>query len=187
MGHAEVVFEAHECEVNAKVPVAVLVDRDREAIVVACRGTLSIEDCISDATCGNEKLSRQESLGVLDVRERDLESAPLKGLDLDDGGQLHFAHAGMTAIARNTVAAVEPALRTLDEDPLAKAYPIVFVGHSLGAGVAALSALFLRATFGDRVRCGATPREDASMGLESLSGSAITYVSRETRPPFERP
>ena len=54
---AKVLFYDDEAAPNARVPVAVMHDASRGVIIITCRGTMSLEDCLSDATCADIALS----------------------------------------------------------------------------------------------------------------------------------
>ena len=64
---AKVLFHDDEAAPNARVPVAVMHDASRGVIIITCRGTMSLEDCLSDATCADIALSerplRRSSIG----------------------------------------------------------------------------------------------------------------------------
>ena len=92
---------------------AVLVDADARTIVVTIRGSLHVEDVLTDVAAGVDE-------------------------DPDLGGAVH---AGILRSAKWVVARVQPALRAQKEER--PHYRIVVTGHSLGAGVAALTALLL--------------------------------------------
>jgi len=99
----------------------VAVDRTEGAVIVAMRGTCSLRDVLSDLDCQPETFS----LG---------------------GGEGH-AHAGMLSAARK----LDELLSSVVEDGLVKLggqRRVIVVGHSLGAGVAAM----LTAIWMDNVR-----------------------------------
>ena len=88
---ATVLFFDNEAAPNTRVPVAVMRDAARGVVIITCRGTMSLEDCLSDATCADIALSSfQEAL---------------------EGR----AHAGMASIAFNTLLLVLPHLDTTSE------------------------------------------------------------------------
>ena len=55
---SRVAFESYVSEPNRRVPVAIFVVEATREVVVACRGTLSLEDCITDATARARSLAR---------------------------------------------------------------------------------------------------------------------------------
>ena len=121
---AKVLFFDNEAAPNARVPVAVMHDASRGVIIITCRGTMSLEDCLSDVTCADIALSS--------FQEPRFEECPFEREPRLEGR----AHAGMASIAFNTLPLVLPHLDKTSE-------PIVCVGHSLGGGVAQLLAFFL--------------------------------------------
>jgi len=151
-----VVFEDAANVENERVPVVVYRDDERRAFVVACRGTLSLEDCLSDASCA---------------------AADLGAYGLAGG---HTAHAGCAGIAANTARLVAPSLREAFAGTAGgPRYGLYCVGHSLGAGVAALLTLFLRPEF-PAVRCfayeppGALVDDALAEAMEPFCVSTVT-------------
>ncbi|GBG27805.1 Sn1-specific diacylglycerol lipase alpha [Hondaea fermentalgiana] len=151
-------------ESSVQIPHAVMVDHEKRAVVVAMRGTLSLQDLMTDA------MLEPASLGP---------AGNCWGFD----GSRHHAHEGMLKVAmrirgtleRNQVlhrllgvakrtyqrsymmpenrAAVEPVVDIdLDALPDCSGYDLVVLGHSLGAGVASIVTLLLRPTF-PQARC----------------------------------
>ncbi|KAM4820727.1 diacylglycerol lipase-beta [Thomomys bottae] len=106
-----------------ELPFLVALDHRKECIVVAVRGTMSLQDVLTDLSAESESL--------------DLE------LDLQDC----VAHKGISQAARYIY-------RRLVHDGIlsqafgvAPEYRLVIVGHSLGAGAAALLAIMLRGSY----------------------------------------
>jgi len=146
-------------------PYAVLLDRQRQELVVVVRGTLNLEDCIAD-------LAAQpcffDPFGMATAQEA-------SSKDFDDETGL-FAHYAMLACA-------EDLLEQLHENPkvremlpvsgstLAVAKRVVVCGHSLGAGVACLLAMLLRRDLGDAV---------CYIGFEPPGGLLSKRLARET-------
>ena len=143
-----VVFESHVSSPNERVPTVVFVDDARPAIVVALRGTMSIEDCLSDASAND---------------------APLD----DDGFPGRRAHAGVAGIARATLPLL---LKPLDAAVARQPdYEVVCVGHSLGGGVAQVLSLFLtRARPKWRVSCVAYEPPGAT--VDAVTAAEMTYA-----------
>ncbi len=106
-------------------PFIVLVDRRCRKILIVIRGTLSFEDMISDVTINPDPLD--------DVGEE-------FGFD----GTREFCHRGMLEAAKYVYDDMEArkVLRTaFEENP---DYNLRIIGHSLGAGVAAVLGLMMR-------------------------------------------
>eukprot|EP00635_Sarcinochrysidales_sp_CCMP3193_P000421 CAMPEP_0118912694 /NCGR_PEP_ID=MMETSP1166-20130328/13820_1 /TAXON_ID=1104430 /ORGANISM="Chrysoreinhardia sp, Strain CCMP3193" /LENGTH=941 /DNA_ID=CAMNT_0006852215 /DNA_START=23 /DNA_END=2848 /DNA_ORIENTATION=- len=160
--HRRVVFATFEAEPNRRVPTAVVVDDARRLVVVACRGTLSLEDCLTDATAKPVPVNlvgvfpppeRQQHRGENDdLGERD-KAFSFKSEDVpsDVPSELaseqdseHLAHSGMLSVARHTADLVAPVLVEELSGQRDGSYEVVVIGHSLGAGVAALLTLLLR-------------------------------------------
>ena len=105
-------------------PHAICVDHSRRTIFVAVRGTLSIRDCVIDATV---------AAGPADERA----FGPA-------------VHGGAARAARALVRLHHDRLRELLRDY--PQYALVLTGHSLGGGVASLAAILLRRALPPRTR-----------------------------------
>ncbi|XP_049866901.1 diacylglycerol lipase-beta isoform X2 [Pectinophora gossypiella] len=101
-----------------ELPFCVIADHERESIVVAVRGSISLRDIFTDFTAGSEKFEAD-------------------GLPEDTA-----AHKGMSMGAAKMLRRLTPVLdRAFQQFPH---YDLILTGHSLGAGVAVLVALKLR-------------------------------------------
>ncbi|XP_037973508.2 diacylglycerol lipase-beta isoform X2 [Plutella xylostella] len=101
-----------------ELPFCVIADHERESIVVAVRGSISLRDIFTDLTAGSEKFEAD-------------------GLPEDTA-----AHKGMSMGAAKLLKRLSPVLdRAFQQFPH---YDLILTGHSLGAGVAVLVALKLR-------------------------------------------
>ncbi|XP_004705965.1 diacylglycerol lipase-beta [Echinops telfairi] len=131
-----------------ELPFLVALDHRKESVVVAVRGTMSLQDILTDLSAESETL--------------DL------GLEMQDC----VAHKGISQAARYIYR------RLIDDGILSQAfsvapeYHLVLVGHSLGAGAAALLALMLKKAY-PQVRCYAfsPPRGLLSKSLYEYSKS----------------
>jgi hypothetical protein len=111
------------------VPYCILVDHDRCLVILSIRGSLSLEDVVTDTLVQPEPL---DSLG--------------EQYGFDAQGQ--YCHAGVMACFEN----IHHDLRRhglleqllLEDHPT---YELRIVGHSLGAGVATLMGYVLKSTF----------------------------------------
>nr|XP_021507452.1 sn1-specific diacylglycerol lipase beta isoform X1 [Meriones unguiculatus] len=106
-----------------ELPFIVVLDHRKEAVVVAIRGTMSLQDVLTDL------------------------SAESENLELDAEIQDSVAHKGIAQAARYIYR------RLINDGILSQAfsvapeYRLVLVGHSLGAGAAALLAIMLRGAY----------------------------------------
>ncbi|XP_047693689.1 diacylglycerol lipase-beta isoform X2 [Prionailurus viverrinus] len=111
-----------------ELPFLVALDHRKESVVVAVRGTMSLQDILTDL------------------------SAESEDLNLECGVQDCSAHKGISQAARYVYQ------RLINDGILSQAfsiapeYRLVVVGHSLGAGAAALLAILLRSSY-PQVRC----------------------------------
>ncbi len=51
LGQTEVLYATYVNDSTHKKPFAVVLDHEKQLVVVAIRGTLSLEDCITDVIC----------------------------------------------------------------------------------------------------------------------------------------
>ncbi|XP_044904081.1 diacylglycerol lipase-beta isoform X3 [Felis catus] len=111
-----------------ELPFLVALDHRKESVVVAVRGTMSLQDILTDL------------------------SAESEDLNLECGVQDCSAHKGISQAARYVYQ------RLINDGILSQAfsiapeYRLVVVGHSLGAGAAALLAIMLRSSY-PQLRC----------------------------------
>ncbi|XP_030652310.1 sn1-specific diacylglycerol lipase beta isoform X3 [Nomascus leucogenys] len=136
-----------------ELPFLVALDHRKESVVVAVRGTMSLQDVLTDLSAESE---------VLDVE-----------CEVQD----RLAHKGISQAARYVYR------RLINDGILSQAfsiapeYRLVIVGHSLGGGAAALLATMLRAAY-PQVRCYAfsPPRGLWSKALHEYSQSFIVSL-----------
>uniref|UniRef100_A0A2K5QKS7 Diacylglycerol lipase-beta n=1 Tax=Cebus imitator TaxID=2715852 RepID=A0A2K5QKS7_CEBIM len=136
-----------------ELPFLVALDHRKESVVVAVRGTMSMQDILTDLSAESE---------VLDVE-----------CEVQD----RLAHKGISQAARYVYR------RLIHDGILSQAfsvapeYRLVIVGHSLGGGAAALLATMLRAAY-PQVRCYAfaPPRGLWSKALHEYSQSFIVSL-----------
>ncbi|XP_006044397.4 diacylglycerol lipase-beta isoform X1 [Bubalus bubalis] len=136
-----------------ELPFLVALDHRKESVVVAIRGTMSLQDILTDLSA---------------------ESEPL---DIECEAQDCWAHKGISQAARYVYR------RLVDDGILSQAfsvapeYRLVIVGHSLGAGAAALLALMLKSPY-PQVRCYAfsPPRGLLSKSLYEYSKTFIVSL-----------
>ncbi|XP_033695344.1 diacylglycerol lipase-beta isoform X1 [Tursiops truncatus] len=136
-----------------ELPFLVALDHRKESVVVAVRGTMSLQDILTDLSA---------------------ESEPV---DLECEVQDCWAHKGISQAARYVYR------RLINDGILSQAfsiapeYRLVIVGHSLGAGAAALLTIMLRSPY-PRVRCYAfsPPRGLLSKSLYEYSKTFIVSL-----------
>uniref|UniRef100_A0A7S3V146 sn-1-specific diacylglycerol lipase n=1 Tax=Aplanochytrium stocchinoi TaxID=215587 RepID=A0A7S3V146_9STRA len=169
-----------------QVPYAVMVDHKLHSVVFTCRGSLSLQDIITDMLIEPEPLNKC-------------------GREWGFDGEGHYAHRGFFKCAEtirqrlqrslilHTLLGVEPVYKVDesvidDEDPDHKlktklsdlphcrGYNLVVVGHSLGAGVAAILSLMLRPEF-PNVQCIAYSSPGCVFDIEMARESKAWIVS----------
>ncbi|XP_062946835.1 diacylglycerol lipase-beta isoform X1 [Cynocephalus volans] len=136
-----------------ELPFLVALDHRKESVVVAVRGTMSLQDILTDLSAESETL------------------------DLECEVEDCLAHKGISQAARYIYR------RLNDDGILSQAfsvvpeYRLVIVGHSLGAGAAALVAIMLRNVY-PQVRCYAfsPPRGLLSKSLHEYSKNFIVSL-----------
>ncbi|XP_066129481.1 diacylglycerol lipase-beta [Saccopteryx bilineata] len=111
-----------------ELPFIVALDHKKESVVVAVRGTMSLQDILTDLSA---------------------ESEPL---DLECEVQDCLAHKGISQAARYVYRRLVSDGILSQAFSIAPEYRLVVVGHSLGAGAAALLAIMLRHSH-PQVRC----------------------------------
>eukprot|EP00579_Thalassiosira_antarctica_P010681 CAMPEP_0201912116 /NCGR_PEP_ID=MMETSP0903-20130614/2870_1 /ASSEMBLY_ACC=CAM_ASM_000552 /TAXON_ID=420261 /ORGANISM="Thalassiosira antarctica, Strain CCMP982" /LENGTH=1009 /DNA_ID=CAMNT_0048447001 /DNA_START=24 /DNA_END=3053 /DNA_ORIENTATION=- len=112
-------------------PYAIMIDEEMKCVVIAVRGTRSLEDLVVDVQFVPESL---EKIGrVCGFR-----------------GEDRYCHKGFLARSKWMYNDIKKSkvLKTLhsDQSPF-KDYPLVLCGHSLGAGCASILSLMLRPSF----------------------------------------
>ncbi|XP_008822225.1 sn1-specific diacylglycerol lipase beta isoform X2 [Nannospalax galili] len=106
-----------------ELPFLVALDHRKEAIVVAVRGTMSLQDVLTDLSAESESLE-------LDIELQDC-----------------VAHKGIAQAARYIYRRLTNDGILSQAFSVAPEYRLVLVGHSLGAGVSALLAIMLRRAY----------------------------------------
>ncbi|KAL7491609.1 hypothetical protein ACHAWT_000911 [Skeletonema menzelii] len=134
-------------------------DRERNAIVLSIRGTLSPRDVLTDLCASCENFLIEDNPEVLSADEEQIatDSQSVLG-DIDesitssDWGRIQFsrAHSGMVEAARGVARMTAKIIS--DELQLDSNVSLVIVGHSLGGGVAAVLATMWKQRFANRVR-----------------------------------
>ena len=148
--NAEIVYAAFENDSTAK-PYAVFLDHDKESIVIAIRGTLSLEDCITDVLAEPIELVEAGERWGFDGRNRWTHMGFLKAAsrirsDLENSKILQYLMG--QADPTNVVGINDP----LKQDITYSHYQLVICGHSLGAATACVLSLLLHRQY-PRLSC----------------------------------
>lgn len=106
-----------------EIPFVVALDHQKEAVLVAVRGTLSLEDALTDLSA-------------------DCESLPIEGVS-----GTCYAHKGITQAANYIYKKLINDGILNQAFSIAPEYKLVISGHSLGAGTASILAILLRSAF----------------------------------------
>lgn len=112
------------------VPYCILLDHESQSVVVSVRGSLSLDDLVTDVHIDPQC--------VYDLGQK-------HGFEVDEN---QYCHAGVVASARNLYADLER--HGLLEQLLRNDYPdyhLRLVGHSLGAGICTLLGYMLKSRF----------------------------------------
>lgn len=122
--HPDIVCHSMESGV-LKAPYVLAIDHEKKAIVLAIRGTMSLNDLLADLLIQEQLIKWTDDQGV------DQEAS---------------THRGMYRIAVNTIAEIRHDLLRLlvSQDSLTFGYSLVVCGHSLGGGVSAIVAFLLK-------------------------------------------
>jgi sn1-specific diacylglycerol lipase len=136
-------------------PYAVFYDAQANEVVIAIRGTLTLEDCVTDAMADPVQFDSEGFVRVYDM-------------STDSNPNARWAHEGMLICAlsirddiaqkqilsnlaynnRNAADVKSPLVAKSIESP----FRLVIVGHSLGAGIAAILAMLMRKQY-PHLRC----------------------------------
>lgn len=149
---------------------AVLADWARKELVVPVRGTFSIRDCISDAASSPVTFDPDATVSSPDTRGLWQARAKPDAQSFDDKYGT-FVHAGIWTCASDVKQLLDqdvnlPAL--LEPGGRFAGFRVVCVGHSLGAGVASVLALLLRA---ERLLAGGKADDVRFVGVEPPGGT----------------
>ena len=199
--NSELVFANFSNDLDIK-PYGVFVDKDREAVVISIRGTLSLEDCISDALADAASLEAAGEKWGFDGAGKFAHSGMLRAAmwirqDLETSGLLSdllqsVNKAGDEVLFVNENQTDSAVRRPMSTDrggslkgpnlytPLNKKKyrQLVVVGHSLGAGTAAVLSILLRPAYPSLISFaygapGSVLDEHTSRSIQSFFTSVI--------------
>eukprot|EP01100_Stratorugosa_tubuloviscum_P011473 TRINITY_DN5122_c2_g1_i1.p1 TRINITY_DN5122_c2_g1~~TRINITY_DN5122_c2_g1_i1.p1 ORF type:complete len:695 (-),score=293.77 TRINITY_DN5122_c2_g1_i1:15-2099(-) len=137
-----------------KSPYFICINKERKKIILSIRGTMSLDDCLTDVLADDE---------VLDI-------SYLKNIVPE--GESIFVHKGIWETAWNIISEIneKKIFEQIYSNPEFQSYSIVTVGHSLGAGTATVITLLLKQIY-NRVLCYAYSPPG---GLFSLTAAHFT-------------
>ncbi|XP_033123778.1 sn1-specific diacylglycerol lipase beta-like [Anneissia japonica] len=115
----QIIYITHQNKIY-EIPFFVAVDHDYKAVVISLRGTLSVEDALTDANA-------ESTVMIVD-------------------NQRMYAHKGILMVSRNIkqILDQEKLIEKAYEKAKSKDYELVITGHSLGGGAAAILAILLK-------------------------------------------
>ena len=156
--NSELIFAAFENSVHVK-PYAIFLDHEKQQTILTIRGTISLEDWISDGLTDSVELKDAGELwGFIGEGRYGHEGFVAAALrirkELEENHMLKsLFSSGISPMQQQD--GCGPSMHTplnADTSSLSFRYPLVVVGHSLGAGIAVLLTLFLRQAHPD-VQC----------------------------------
>ncbi|EJK46551.1 hypothetical protein THAOC_34774 [Thalassiosira oceanica] len=130
-------------------PYIILIDRAWKTVVVTIRGTLSFEDMITGKTCSDPSRFPCQVLNVHFLADVTISPVSLEDIGRRCGfdGNKDYCHSGMLKSAEciyDDILSHKKLHVAMVENPT---YGLRVIGHSLGAGVAAVLGLMLRQQF----------------------------------------
>uniref|UniRef100_A0A1I8HGW0 sn-1-specific diacylglycerol lipase n=1 Tax=Macrostomum lignano TaxID=282301 RepID=A0A1I8HGW0_9PLAT len=122
-----------------RTPFYVGIDYRMRRVIVAIRGTLSLQDVLTDLTADSEAIPGCGSGG---------------GAVEDDSDEGWFGHRGMvrTAIYIQSTLAKRRLIEQALDEPNCQNFDLILTGHSLGAGIASILGLLMRPIYGQRLQ-----------------------------------
>jgi len=121
----------------SEIPYCILIDHEWQSVVLAIRGTFSLEDCVTDVMVDPESLEELGNEYRFNAKDQ-----------YCHGGVMNCARIVMTDLNRHGI--LERLL--LGDDAKYPSYTLRVVGHSLGAATATLISYMLRPKFSS-LRC----------------------------------
>ena len=136
---------------SQRSPYCIFADHSKRRVIVSIRGTMSIEDAVTDILCKTVEMTAAGATWGFDGKDKFahegfLRSANFICQELVNNGILEKVFAGMGS------AAAANSNRDLDANDTKPSYELVIIGHSLGAALATLVAYLLRPKY-PQLRC----------------------------------
>ncbi|PAA91300.1 hypothetical protein BOX15_Mlig017918g1 [Macrostomum lignano] len=141
-----------------RTPFYVGIDYRMRRVIVAIRGTLSLQDVLTDLTADSEAIPGCGSGG---------------GAVEDDSDEGWFGHRGMvrTAIYIQSTLAKRRLIEQALDEPNCQNFDLILTGHSLGAGIASILGLLMRPIYGQRLQVLAFSPPGGLLSLSALNYS----------------
>jgi sn1-specific diacylglycerol lipase len=158
---SELVYASFENDTIAK-PFAILLNHDQKSIVITIRGSMSLEDCITDAIADPVEMRAAGVRWGFEGRERYAHGGILSAAlhireEIEDSHVLEklfdspsYSYDTCFVDTENPIDNSSVTRNPLDRNPPTQTYAhykLVIVGHSLGAGIAAILSLAMRAKY----------------------------------------
>lgn len=155
------------------LPYFIAVDHIKQTVVLAIRGSLSLEDCVRDLLFEPADLDEW-------VMGGETWGAPLPEVQRASDTTVYAAHSGILEAARATLIDIQASghlKQVLGTGGAAQGYSLVVCGHSLGAGCAFLVSLYLKKFYaGTRCLCFSPPGGLATTELCASAGDWCTSI-----------
>jgi sn1-specific diacylglycerol lipase len=158
----EIIYSTYHVEIG-EPPFLVALDHTQKAIVISIRGTLSLQDIITDLNAEGDLIPTEPAQDRWLAHKGMIEAAVYIRQQLSDRRLIERALAHGSSTSNQT------RLRT-------QSYTIVLVGHSLGAGTASILAIMLRNRYPD-LTCYAYSPPGGLLSLEAAEYSRTFITS----------
>lgn len=181
--HVELLFGSWKVGASEPPPHCILKDDSLRRVIFVVRGTLSLEECLHDALttpkefgcASNVPAQPGLAFATPDVTTRGMSTFEALGRDRSDDD--FFAHEGMADCALVLLSRHGEFLKHLLESGGCEGYELICVGHSLGAGIAALMAVELRTA---RLLSAATAERVKAVCIEPPGGLLSKRLAEQT-------
>jgi len=149
--NSELIHVSYKNDTRNK-PYGIFLDHEKEWVVIAVRGTLSLEDCITDAICEPVELTEAGKQWGFDGSNRwahggFLRAATQIRTEIENAKLLHKIFSGNGLYMNGSGKALNMSTPLTERSGNFSNYKLIVTGHSLGAGTAVLLAWLLRARY----------------------------------------